>query len=141
MSLKCSLNYNVERDYVEGLEDFGMACGRTEKAANHSTAFMARGLLAKWKQPFGYFLSHSTIKPAILHRVLMTAIEKLKSIDLTVKAVICDQGSNNCSVFRSLGVTPEKPYFQHLESEVLVIFDPPHLLKNIRNNLMKHSFL
>ncbi|GFS27409.1 transposable element P transposase [Elysia marginata] len=140
MSLKCSLNYNVERDYVEGLEDFGMACGRTEKASNHATVFMARGLMAKWKQPFGYFLSHSTIKPAILHRVLMTAIEKLKSLDLTVKAVICDQGSNNCSVFRNLGVTPEKPYFQHLESEVLVIFDPPHLLKNIRNNLMKHSF-
>ncbi|GFR96767.1 THAP domain-containing protein 9 [Elysia marginata] len=104
ISLKCSLNYNVERDYVEGLEDFGMACGRTEKPANHATAFMVRGLMAKWKQPFGYFLNHSTIKSAILHRILMTAIEKLKSLDLTVKAVICDQGSTNCSVFRYLGL-------------------------------------
>ncbi|GFR97829.1 transposable element P transposase [Elysia marginata] len=40
MSLKCSLNYIVERDYVEGLEDFGMACGSTEKAANQATVFM-----------------------------------------------------------------------------------------------------
>ena len=54
--------------------------------------------------------------------------------------MICDQGSNNCSVFRNLGVTADKPYFHHLESEILVMFDPPHLLKNIRNNLLKHSF-
>ena len=70
----------------------------------------------------------------------MAAIEHLKSLDLTIKAVICDQGSNNCSVFRNLGVAAEKPYFYHLESEILVMFDPPHLLKNIGNNLLKHSF-
>ena len=70
----------------------------------------------------------------------MAAIEKLKFLGLTIKAVILDQGSNNCSVFRNLGVTADKPYFNHLESEILIMFDPPHLLKNIRNNLMKHSF-
>ncbi|GFN85680.1 transposable element p transposase [Plakobranchus ocellatus] len=140
MSLKCSLSYNVERDYEEGLEYFGMICGRTEKPANHATVFIARGLISKWKQPFGYFLSHSTIKPMILHRVLMAAIEKLKSLDLTVKTVICDQGSNNFSVFKTPGVTSDKPYFIHSDSEILVMFDPPHLLKNIRNNLLKHSF-
>ncbi|GFR59152.1 hypothetical protein ElyMa_000049800 [Elysia marginata] len=57
------------RNYVEGLEDFGMACGRTEKPGNHATVFIARGLIAKWKQPFGYFLSHSTKKSADLHRL------------------------------------------------------------------------
>ena len=70
----------------------------------------------------------------------MAAIEQLKSLDLTIKAVICDQGSNNCSVFRNLGVAADKPYFHHLESEILVMFDPPHLLKNIGNNLLKHCF-
>ena len=33
MSLKCALHYNVERDNGEGLEDFGLTCGRTEKPA------------------------------------------------------------------------------------------------------------
>ena len=70
----------------------------------------------------------------------MAAIEHLKSLDLTIKGVICDQGLNNCSLFRNLGVTADKPYFHHLESEIVVMFDPPHLLKNIRNNLLKHSF-
>ena len=109
-------------------------------SANPAKLFMACWLLSKWKQPFGYFLSHSIIKPAILHRVLMAAIEQLKSLDLTINGVICDQGLNNCSLFRNLGVAADKPYFHHLESEILVMFDPPHLLKNIRNNLLKHSF-
>ena len=33
ISLKCDLHYNVERDNVEGLEDFGLTCGKTEKPA------------------------------------------------------------------------------------------------------------
>ena len=33
MSLKCALHYNVERDNAEGLEDFRLTCGRTEKPA------------------------------------------------------------------------------------------------------------
>ena len=70
----------------------------------------------------------------------MAAIEQLKSLDLKINGVICDQGLNNCSVFRNLDATAEKPYFHHLESEIVVMFDPPHLLKNIGNNLLKHSF-
>ena len=99
ISLKCALHYNVERDNVEGPEDFGLTRGRTEKPANHATVFMACRLMSKWKQPFRYFLSHSTTKPAILHRVLMAAIEQLKSLGFTIKAVTCDRGSNNSSVF------------------------------------------
>ena len=109
MSLKCALHYNVERDNVHGLEDFGLTCGRTEKPANHATVFMARRLMSKWKQPFGYFRSHSTTKPAILHRVLMAATEQLKSLGFTIKAVTCDRGSNNSSVFWNLGLTADKP--------------------------------
>ncbi|GFN79049.1 transposable element p transposase [Plakobranchus ocellatus] len=116
--LKCSLSYTVERDYVERLEHLGITCGRTEKPANHDTVVMARGPMSKWEEPFGYLLSHSTIKPTILHRVLMAAIEKLKSLNQTVKAVTCAQVSNNCSVSKTLGVTSDKPYFIHSDSEI-----------------------
>ena len=47
--------------------------------------------------------------------------------------MVCDQGSNNQSFIQNLEkVTIEKPFIKHG-----VFYDPPHLLKNVRNNLKK----
>ena len=55
--------------------------------------------------------------------------------------VICDQGSNNRSVVNnSLGATVDKPTFERNESTIFVLYDPPHLSKNIRNNLKCSGF-
>ena len=59
--IKKSLVYNAEKDIVEGYEDFG-TMGRTKYVANHAIAFVVRGLISKWKQPVGYFLSSEPIK-------------------------------------------------------------------------------
>ena len=72
----------------------------------------------------------------------MAAIAQMKSLGLTIiKAVICHQGFLFC---------PQKPRgdsgqtlflsFTDLESE-LVMFNPPHLLKSIRDNLLKTLLL
>ena len=53
MVLKEGLSYNEEKDYVEGVEDFGDQ--RTHFVANHATVFMVRGLCQPWKQPVEYF--------------------------------------------------------------------------------------
>ena len=34
-------------------------------------------------------------------------------------------------------VTIEKPFIKHDNKQVFVFYDPPHLLKNVRNNLKK----
>ena len=57
-----------------------------------------------------------------------------------MKVVICDQGSNNRSVVNSLGVSVDNPTFQHNGSTIFVLYDPPHLLKNIRNNMKRNGF-
>ena len=113
--------------------------GRTKYIANHAVAFMVRGLVGKWKQPVGYSgpMSGSTMKS-----LLFQCIEKLTGIALTAKAVICDQGSDNQSLFESgLNVSILKPYFIALEQKVYLLYDPPHLVKNVRNNLRKHGFV
>ena len=141
MSLKQSLNYNVERDYIEGLEDFGdLIDSPKDKPASSATVFMARGLIGQWKQPFGYALTSSAIKHADLKVLLMEAIKTLKGVGLKVKAVVCDQGPNNQMVLKTLGVTPEQPFFHHEDDKITVLFDPPHLIKSIRNNLINHDF-
>ena len=64
------------------------------------------------------------------------AIDKLALIGLCVKCVICDQGSNNRNFMQTLcGVSVGQPYFTHNGHKVYALYDPPHLLKNIRNKV------
>ena len=57
-----------------------------------------------------------------------------------MEVIVCDQGSNNRKALEGLGVTEEAPYFMHGGRQIFVVYDPPHLLKNMRNNLKKTGF-
>ena len=139
MSIKERVSYDVSNDNVCGLEDFGTG-GRTRYVANHAGVFMVRGLVDKWKQPVGYFLTSGPMCSDRLQSTLLTCVEKVQATGLIVKVVICDQGSNNRSVVNKLGVTVDKPTFDHNDATIFVVYDPPHLLKNIRNNLKRNGF-
>ena len=65
----------------------------------------------------------------------------LMDIGLYVKCVVCDQGSSNQKLVKLLNVTIDKPYFVKNENKVFVFYDPPHLLKSVRNNLQKHNLM
>jgi len=40
-----------------------------------------------------------------------------------------------------IGVTVEHPYFEHSSGQrIFCMFDPPHLFKSVRNNLLKYVF-
>ena len=141
MALKEAVEYNKEKDEVEGLEDFG-SNGRTKYVVNHATVFMARGLISPWKQAVGYALSSGPIKYSDLHSLLLECIESLQNSGLNVKVVIADQGSNNRKMFEACcNVSAENPFFFVNGKKVFVIYDPPHLLKNVRNNLRRNGFL
>ena len=141
MSIKESVNYNKERDEVEGLEDFGSG-GKSQYIANHATVFLVRGLIAKWKQPLGYFLSSGPIESNMLHSLMLECIDKAEQIGLKVKVVLGDQGSNNRKLFnKCCNVTESEPFFLHNGKKIFALHDPPHLLKNIRNNFKKSGFV
>lgn len=60
---------------------------------------------------------------------------------MNVKVVICDQGSNNRSMLQNhIGVNVDKHYFMYNGKRILAMYDPPHLLKNIRNNLKSSGY-
>ena len=69
------------------------------------------------------------------------AVEKIQATGFIPTCVIMDQGSNNISALRQMGITKEKPFFTVNESKIYILYDPPHLLKSIRNNLKNHGFL
>ena len=68
------------------------------------------------------------------------AIDKVQGIGLNVVVVMSDLGSNFQSLANHLGITAEKPWFMHNQKRYYLMFDPPHLIKCIRNNLMKYTF-
>lgn len=141
MSIRNFLSYNKHGDFIEGFEDLGVG-GTSQYVANHALAFMVRGLSSKWKQCIGYFLSSGPVSGKNLQILIKEAIDKLSDIGLTVKVTICDQGSNNRNFVHTLeGVSVDKPYFEHNSKKVFVMYDPPHLLKNVRNNLKNTGFL
>ena len=140
MAIKERLHYDGNRDVIEGTEDLG-DLGKTQYVANHAGVFMIRGLVEKWKQSVGYFLTSGPMSSDVLKDCLLTCIEKVQAAGLLVKAVICDQGSNIRSMVTELGVDVDNPIFEVNGEKIHVPFDPRHLLKNIRNNLKKSGFV
>lgn len=57
-----------------------------------------------------------------------------------VNAVINDMGTNFTQLANCLGVMSENPKFTVNEKDIYYVFDPCHLIKATRNNLLKNVF-
>ena len=101
---------------------------------------MARGIIENWKQPLAYYLVNESCSSDIVKEKLTDAITKLENIGLNVLGVVSDIGSNFQKFVREMGITPENPWFIHNGKTILYIFDAPHIIKAIRNNLINYNF-
>ena len=139
MSIKTALRYDSASDCFIGTEDYGSVGGRGKGLASQALVVMVHGLTNKWKQVLGYFLASGGTKAAMLKNIVCSAIDMISDIGGNVVAITCDQGANNRALFSNLGVTVESPFFVHSSAKIFCFFDPPHLFKSVRNNLMKHD--
>ena len=138
MAIKEAVNYDAATDMVEG---FSVELERSNMLANHANVFMLRGLIEKWKQPIGYYLSSGPMSGDVMVKLLRQCITKLLAVNIRPVAVVLDLGSNNRNMYyKHLHVMVDKPYFFIGDVKVFVLFDPPHLLKCVRNNLKNHGF-
>lgn len=138
MAIKANLFYAINLDKIIGFEDNGDL--KSFKSAKSALVFMLRGLKNKWSQPIAYAFSHTTCPSETLQTLLFKLVQKLKGIGLVVHAVISDMGSTNIQMTQKLEITPEKPYFFVDGHKIIYLFDTPHLIKSIRNNLLNHNF-
>lgn len=139
MSIKLGLEYNSRLDLIEGYEDLSKY-GRNEKIANHAMVFMVRGLFKNWKQPISYYISSGSISANILKKIVEDNLTKCFDIGLIINVIVCDQGPSNRRVYNMFGVTPEKPHIKMNNSKIFVVYDTPHLIKSVRNNLLTKDF-
>ena len=138
ISLKTHLFYTIKSDKIIGLEDFSLY--RTNKVASSAVVLLLRSISGNWKQPVAYYLVNGGCPRDELESIMKGAIDRVESIGLNVVAVLSDMGSNFHSLALHLNIAPEHPWFIHNDKKYFVMFDPPHLIKSVRNNLMKYSF-
>ncbi len=136
MSLKETVNYSVSTDEIEGKENLGPGSESRDLLANHASVFIVRSMTEKWKQPMVYFLTNGVMTAKTIKEKVVEAVTTLQSIGLDPRVLVCDQGANNCSAIKALGVTKSRPYFL----KVYLLYDTPHLMKNIRTALKNFGF-
>jgi len=140
MAIDESLHYNPQLDIIEGFADFGNN-QRSKSVASNVLVFMIRGASKKWKQVIGYFFYEASLPWTMLQSLLYSALEFCAESGLKVIAVVCDQETSQVKLWRELGVSPLKPFLIDPTNgqKISIIPDPPHLLKNLRNNLMRYD--
>jgi len=67
-------------------------------------------------------------------------LEAVINTGFDVRALVVDGTPKNINMFRRLGCRPGEPVFTLLGKKIVAIIDPPHLVKAIRNKLMKYDF-
>lgn len=145
MSLKPNVAYNERKDRVSGFVTNGQET--LPEYADHAQVFMIRGLLKNFKQPVAYTFSQSATKGPELAKQLKAVITELQIAGLNVVATVCDQGTNNVNCIKYLLQETRGILLRKLEEpqgniilinnqEIIPLYDPPHLIKCIRNNLI-----
>lgn len=141
---------------INGFEDNGTA--RTQNFADHSLVFMICGVVKKYKQPisFSYSFCKGTTSSNDLANQLRNIIRAVHETDLHVVATVCNQGVTNTTAINILKNDTKaymiknnqeyKEEFYNVECggdilNIIHLYDPPHLLKGIRNNLLNKNVL
>lgn len=150
VALTPHFDYNRRTDHVSGFVNNGTTVN--DKIADHALVFMVRGVQKNYKQPVSYTFCASTTPAFELASQIKTLIRKLHAIGLKVIATVCDQGATNVSAINWLvkdtkenqlrqSKIQKNKTFEIDGAEVIPLYDPPHLIKGIRNNLITKNLV
>jgi len=96
MSIKKCISYNSQNDMFSGYKDFrDLINSKNILHCYQALVIMLKGIKHSWKQVIGYFLSNGPISGVKLKTIISCTIQKIYSINLIPKVIICNQGTNN----------------------------------------------
>ncbi|XP_023243312.1 uncharacterized protein LOC111641388 [Centruroides sculpturatus] len=115
-------------------------------AGDHGLVFMFRPHFASWVQCIGTFCSKSSVPGSTVAKLILQAIIHLEQCGAIVNAIVCDGASTNKAALKALGICADTNNIQcsftnpAADRQVLAIIDVPHILKCMRNNLLKSRY-
>ncbi|KAK3933056.1 DNA transposase [Frankliniella fusca] len=134
--LRGRLFLNHTKDIVEGFENFGQR-GRTNLVADHALVFMIQGIHNKWTQPVAFYFVSKTCPSSMLKLLIQDVVRAVTSLGLNVLGTVSDQGPTNRGAISDLRRDCGDSLLYKIDGKILVhLWDVPHILKNIRNNLL-----
>ena len=127
MHIKGDVNYDRRHDQVLG-------------PFSSVNVFLLRGICGHWKLPVYYSFNMKSVPT----ETFLDVLRKVEAAGVHVVSVCCDSAAANRSLAKKLGVSMESPSFvnpANPEAKIVWIFDPPHLLKLLRNRLVEEGII
>lgn len=148
MYITPNIQYNASSDKLKGFTtNYENKC----KIADHVLTFMIRGIKTNYKQPVAYYFTHCLNKTD-LKNIITRVIKEVNATGLKILATICDQSATNIAAINALISDSKASFFKKniewkqeciiLENKkIFPLYDVPHLLKGLRNNLLTKDLL
>lgn len=139
IKIRTEIDYNKCIDEIIGLVDYG---DRKElKAGSYICTFMVRGIFSNWKYPLSFVITENPISSNDLEDIIKRNLSVAKDLGLKICATSCDQGSSNRRVYSHFNVSTSYPYFMYENQKIYALYDVPHLIKSLRNNLLNYDLI
>ncbi|KAL6441908.1 hypothetical protein ACFW04_002353 [Cataglyphis niger] len=147
MLLQLHLDYDVTKKHILGFEDFGKK--RNARFADHALVFMVRGIQSGWKLPLAYYFYDGTIKTDQFIEWIKNITKVIIDSGLYLVAFICNDEKRNILAINKMKLDSARLkskrgqlYYGYItinNQDIIPLYDPPHLIKSIRNNLLNND--
>lgn len=144
MDIKKQLQYDRLKKTVHGFTTTPDGSS-TAKQATKVFVIMAVSLGVFWKLPIGYWFTDGA-NGDFQYAVVKEAIEQLHAVGCVVVSLTFDGAANNVAMLQRFGASCKPgnlrcsfPHPCDTALLIMVVFDPPHMLKLIRNLLAAYG--
>ncbi|KAL3182567.1 hypothetical protein MRX96_007012 [Rhipicephalus microplus] len=146
MAIQQKVMYYRQLDKVFGLVDMGpeqQSCA-TPEVANRLLCFVLRGLSTVYVITVGYFFTRC-FRSEQLRSMTMNVMKAVEVVGFRVTRIVTDNHQSNVALFKSLSedgmLAHVGPHPLRQGDPLFLSFDPNHLIKNLRNNLVKREMM
>ncbi|KAJ8870774.1 hypothetical protein PR048_027073 [Dryococelus australis] len=134
------LEYDNKSDAIAGFQNLGDN-GESPKVGNRALVFMVKGLGKQWKQPVAFYFTRGTLESETSVKLMCSVLQACKKAGLNVVGTVCRAGSGNAQLLKLVGASESRPYFHFEKQKIVTLYDVPHLLRYLRNILLKNDIL
>jgi hypothetical protein len=141
-----NIEFRGDTGKIIGMIDFGDLTSEQNifQEGDHALVFLFQPHMGGWLQTIGCFCSAATTPSTVLAKLILEAVILLENCGAMVDGLVSDGASTNRSALASLGFCGEMEKVQNKmtnpcddQRSVYFFCDTPHLMKTIRNNLLK----
>ncbi|KAH7987064.1 hypothetical protein HPB51_026566 [Rhipicephalus microplus] len=148
IKLRETTEFNRRSYSFDGFVNYGdVSSTNSDELADHALVVMFNPMFEPWIQPVAAYASKGAAPGWILAKIVIGTVLQLHQYGAKVLAVISDGAGSNKSMWTHLGVNgkPEDPKCKNEhpclpDASLHFICDVPHIMKCIRNHLMKHKY-